>query len=464
MSEITPEVLCRTAVIIPPKNHPILEKDIDPDALMILYRLNEAGFAGYLVGGGVRDLYIGKKPKDFDISTDARPSQLRKLFRNSRTIGRRFRLVQVFFRGNKIIEVSTLRSLSEYDDNAPEQILPANNTFGTVEEDAFRRDLTINSLFYEIKDKTVIDYVGGVQDIADRIVRIVGDPDRRLTRDPVRILRAVRHAARADFTIEEKTREAIIRHVEKLHLCPSSRIRDELFKDLQSGASSSWAKLAIELGIFTTIFPSYQELFQGPQGEEVQAELFALLRVLDSLYNLGKSKALLDDSLLFALILLPWAKRRFSLMEQESKGTHHLMKAIREELDLIFSQSLNMKRMLLDNISTLYVHLPVFQEHTRTNKWPGWLRKKSYFSICCRFAALCLEAQEGKAIDTALFPEIETALLPEIAEPLPAPAPVFEDRGEKGKRNGGGSGPAFSRAVEGVFGLRKELKNIRLFF
>ncbi|MCI5183936.1 MAG: hypothetical protein D3921_15695 [Candidatus Electrothrix sp. AW1] len=137
-------------VVLSEKEHPILEKDIESEALKVLYRLRDAGYAGYLVGGGVRDLYLGNKPKDFDISTNARPGQLRKLFRNSRTIGRRFRLVQVFFRGNKIIEVSTLRSRSEYDSDEPDKVLPANNTFGTLEEDAYRRDLTINSLFLDL--------------------------------------------------------------------------------------------------------------------------------------------------------------------------------------------------------------------------------------------------------------------------------------------------------------------------
>ncbi len=129
--------------------------------LYILRKLKDAGFAGYLVGGGVRDLYLGKTPKDFDISTDARPGQLRKLFPNSNTIGRRFRLVQIFFRGGKTIEISTLRSLSEHDLDGPEAVLAPNNTFGTLSEDARRRDLTINSLFYEIENNTIIDYVNG---------------------------------------------------------------------------------------------------------------------------------------------------------------------------------------------------------------------------------------------------------------------------------------------------------------
>lgn len=133
--------------IVNASNHPLSSKDIDRDALKVLSKLHKAGHAAYLVGGGVRDLYLGKTPKDFDISTDARPGQLRKLFRNSRTIGRRFRLVQVFFPGDKIIEVSTFRCRSEYDLNGEDAVLAANNTFGSLADDAFRRDLTINSFF-----------------------------------------------------------------------------------------------------------------------------------------------------------------------------------------------------------------------------------------------------------------------------------------------------------------------------
>jgi poly(A) polymerase len=146
-----------TPNIIEPSAHPIRPDMIDDEALYVMRTLNRAGFASYLVGGGVRDLYLGKTPKDFDIGTDARPGQIRRLFNNSRTIGRRFRLVQVFFKNRKTIEVSTLRSLSEHDIDGPEAILAPNNTYGTPDEDALRRDLTINALFYEIENRTIID-------------------------------------------------------------------------------------------------------------------------------------------------------------------------------------------------------------------------------------------------------------------------------------------------------------------
>jgi poly(A) polymerase len=457
----------RQALVIPPDQHPVREEDIDPDALSILRRLRDAGHAGYLVGGGVRDLYLGKKPKDFDISTDAHPGQLRKIFRNSRTIGRRFRLVQIFFRDSKIIEVSTLRSQSEYDeDGAPEQVLPSNNTFGTLEEDAFRRDLTINSLFYEIENQTVIDYVGGVQDLTDGIVRLVGDPDRRITRDPVRMLRAVRHAARAGFTIEAATWEAIVRHRDKLELCPPSRLRDELLKDLQSGKSRAWLELALETGVFAVLFPFYSELLNGPDGIEVKQELAARLSAADRICSEGGKigKVLVDDALLFALLLHPWAKRQFGLPEPpDAKLARRLSSTVRDGLDAAFSARLNLPRAALDTITVLFINSAAFQDCARTGKWPGWMKKKSYFNDCSRFAACLNEAEEGAEADLSLFVKaLPPSRRPPQATALAAEA-VFASPESSSRNGGSGSSPAFCSSPEGIFGLRKDGVNLRLF-
>jgi poly(A) polymerase len=442
------------ALVIPEGEHPIREHDIDQEALKVLYRLRDAGYAGYLVGGGVRDLYLGNKPKDFDISTNARPGQLRKLFRNSRTIGRRFRLVQVFFHGNKILEVSTLRCRSEFDINDPDKVLPSNNTFGTLEEDAFRRDLTINSLFYEIENKTIIDYVGGVQDLNDGIIRIVGEPERRITRDPVRILRAIRHAARNDFSIEPATWKAIIKHREKLDLCPPSRIRDELLKDLHGGNSRPWAEVALKSHVFSTLFPFYGEMLTLDDGKAVEKKLLAMLSVVDRLYreNVKNGKVVIADYMLFATLLFPWADKHFNLMQQDLKGPgyHRLAKAIRAELDDVFSRRLNLKRMSKDAITTLFVNMPAFAKHQRENTWPAWLRKKSYFKNCSRFYGICTEADINEPVETSLF--IDASSTPQ--------APLRErtnhsEGNRRGKRRGGGTKPAFTSDKQGVFGLKK---------
>src|SRR6266852_5904927 len=172
--------------VVPRAEHPLSRRDVDPDALKVLYRLRQADHVAYLVGGGVRDLLLGRKPKDFDIATDAHPQQVKKLFRNCFVVGRRFRLCHVRF-GRKVVEVSTFRrqALAEEGDT----LIRRDNTFGTSEEDAFRRDFTVNELFYDIATFSVIDYVGGLEDLSDRLIRTIGDPAVRLREDPVRMLR-----------------------------------------------------------------------------------------------------------------------------------------------------------------------------------------------------------------------------------------------------------------------------------
>ena len=430
------------ATIIPEDDHPIRPGQLDREALKVLYRLRDAGYAGYLVGGGVRDLYLGKRPKDFDISTNARPGQIRRLFRNSRTIGRRFRLVQVFFRGNKIIEVSTLRSQSEPDGEGEDtEILPANNTYGTLEEDAFRRDLTINSLFYEIEDNTIIDYVGGVDDLRNGIVRIVGDPDLRITRDPVRLLRAIRHSARTGFTIDEASYQAIVAHREKLLLCPPSRIRDEIIKDLVSGYSRPWAELCIKARVFFTLFPFYEALASDEAGRQ---ELLAVLGVIDRLHG-GRRKKKVPEHMLIGLLLYPWMKKEHDLLNRELKGGGYrqLFNDVRSSLDKYVCDRFNIRRSAKEALTTLYVNMPNFHRFQKDKKWPKWLKRKSYFKDCSRFSALVAEAEgRGLAADE-LFGIQEEARSVAISQ---------QGRGN-GRRQRGGE-PAFSMKKGGVFGLR----------
>src|SRR5579864_3784800 len=236
--------------VISRDQHPISRRDIDPDALKVLYRLREYGHVAYLVGGSVRDLLLGRRPKDFDIGTSAHPYQVKKLFRNCWIIGRRFRLAHVKF-GMKVIEVATFRRMvapgeEVVQDGVPapdpttsegERLIHHDNTFGTPEEDAFRRDFTINALFYDISDFSIIDYVGGLDDLRDRTVRSIGDPDVRLREDPVRMLRAIALAARLDFTIEPRLLEAIRTHRQEIAKAAPPRMVEEYYKILRAGAS-----------------------------------------------------------------------------------------------------------------------------------------------------------------------------------------------------------------------------------
>ena len=437
--------------IIPRSEHPISRKQIDREALKVLYRLRDAGYVAYLVGGGVRDLYLGKTPKDFDISTNARPGQLRKIFKNSRLIGRRFRLVQVFFHGNKIVEVSTFRCRSEFDLNgvnkdAKENVLAANNSYGTSSDDAFRRDLTINGLFYEIKNYTIIDYTDGVNDLQKGIIRLIGEPDKRIQRDPARMLRVIRHAARNNFSIEPHTWQAIIAHKDKLKLCPVSRIRDELMKDLRSTACRAWTQLAIDSGIFYELFPFYQTAHATPDSEQNIELLLAIQGVVDRLHTKGMK---LPDQLLFSLLLLPWAIAEFGLLNKNYKGPEfqRFLCTIRDRLDEILGP-MSIKRSHKESIALHMVTLPQFICYAKENNWPKWLKRKSYYRECDLFFRIYSEATTDKKIPEHVVHK-SVPQLTQKAKHKPA-------RKRRHKRRRTPSGPAFAAKKDGgIFGLKK---------
>ncbi|MCB0345346.1 MAG: polynucleotide adenylyltransferase PcnB [Bdellovibrionales bacterium] len=250
-------------MILSRDEHSLSRKKIDPDALKVLYRLHRSGYKAYLVGGGVRDLLLGKQPKDFDIGTDASPDTVRRLFRNSRIIGRRFKINHVYFKGNKIIEVTTFRAEVDSDEET-EDVEPVvrDNQFGDDESDALRRDLTINGLFYDISDYSIIDYVGGIQDLNDGIIRIIGEPERRIREDPVRMIRAVRHAARTGFEIEPVTYNAIRDLAQQIELSSPARVHEEVIRDLTGCHAREAFKLFDKTGLLPYLTPIISEAIQ----------------------------------------------------------------------------------------------------------------------------------------------------------------------------------------------------------
>lgn len=453
--DITP--LPVQATIISESEHPIREQQLDREALKVLYRLRDAGFKGYLVGGGVRDLFLGKKPKDFDISTDARPGQLRRLFRNSRTIGRRFRLVQVFFRGNKIIEVSTLRSRSEFEEDGEGELLASNNTFGTLEEDAFRRDLTINSLFYEIESRTVIDYVGGVEDLNRGIIRMVGDPGQRFSHDPVRMLRVVRHAARTGFAIDPATFEALQEHSGELMLCPPSRLRDEILKDLRSGASKPWAEQCMATPLWLTLFPFYQDCDQAGRKEAAQLALLRILAEIDRVYqsDTQEQPVHIDEYFLFAALLLPWAEVHFKLPGERLRGPqfHQRFSALRDDIGQRFGTPFNIPRMAKERISTLLINLSTLHHAGNAKEHPKWLKRKSYYPECKRLYDLYLLGR-GISVTGIAIEDFFGPAAPMRGEG--GKVEVISAVQETSSSSRGRGGPAFSNKKNGVFGLRSK--------
>jgi poly(A) polymerase len=297
--------------IVPRAEHPLSRRDIDPDALKVLYRLRQYDHTAYLVGGSVRDLLLNRRPKDFDIGTSAHPYQVKKLFRNCWIIGRRFRLAHVKF-GNKVIEVATFRrqvaageelvqdGVPAPDPSTPEgeHLIHRDNTFGTPEEDAFRRDFTINALFYDIASFSIIDYVGGLEDLRAGVVRSIGDPAVRILEDPVRMIRAIALAARLDFTIEPRLLSAIRKHRGEIAKSSPPRLLEEYYKILRAGSSEKAFRSLADVGLLE---PISAELHRG-----ADEALWQSLRQLDAYrHRFESTPETLTNGILLGTLLVP---------------------------------------------------------------------------------------------------------------------------------------------------------------
>lgn len=234
---------------------------MDPNALRVVSRLVQSGFEAYLVGGCVRDLLIGRRPKDFDVATEAHPREVKRLFRNGRIIGRRFKLVHVVY-GGDVVETATFRAPPRNlrgDDDDPtvdDLMIVDDNEFGTAAEDALRRDFTINGLFLDPLEGEIIDYVDGLEDVEARLIRTIGDPRVRIAEDPVRIMRAIKFASRLDFTIHPETWEAMVEHAEGLAQAAAPRVVEEILRLLQSGHSRVAFSLLDKVGALPILLPA----------------------------------------------------------------------------------------------------------------------------------------------------------------------------------------------------------------
>ena len=322
---------------IPRPEHPISRRSISPNALKVLYRLKDAGYQAFLVGGAVRDLLLGLTPKDFDVATNALPEEVRRLFRNCRLIGRRFRLAHVHF-GSEIIEVATFRAASaperedaESDPDADgEEIrdpvedsehrafdtrgrILRDNSYGTVEEDVWRRDFAANSLYYNIEDLSIWDFADGVADINARRLKLIGDPETRYREDPVRMLRAVRFAAKLDFTIEPDTEQPISRLAHLLDGVPPARLFDECLKLFLSGFGGKSFALLQKYGLFEHLFPLAAAAFALPPYAYAREMLERGLANTDARVLADKP---VTPTFLFAIVL--WSAVLRELNEREA--------------------------------------------------------------------------------------------------------------------------------------------------
>ena len=304
--------------IIPREQHSISRKQISSAALRVLYRLNEAGYAAYLVGGAVRDLLIGGQPKDFDIATDATPEDVRRLFRNCRLIGRRFRLAHVVF-GPEIIEVATFRGSGdgengEGDRHVVDGRIVRDNVWGTLEEDALRRDFTVNALYYSIADFSVRDYVGGFEDVQRRVLRLIGDPVQRYREDPVRMLRAVRLSAKLDFAIAPEARAPFADLGELLSQAPPARLFDETLKMFLAGSGLKSFHALEQSGLLGAVFPLTARALAF-RGDSFRSLVEAGFAGTDARVADGKS---VTPAFLFAVLL--WGAVRAQAEREIARG------------------------------------------------------------------------------------------------------------------------------------------------
>lgn len=291
--------------IIPRSDHIISREAISENAVKVLYRLKNSGYQACLVGGSVRDLLLGREPKDFDVATNAHPEQVRELFRNCRLIGRRFRLAHVRF-GDEIIEVSTFRAahnVTDMDTDTVEGRILRDNVWGTMDDDVWRRDFTANALFYNIEDFSVIDYVGGMEDIRSGVIRLIGDPELRFREDPVRLLRAVRFAVKLGFRIHPDTERPIRTLAPLLEGIPSARLFEEVLKLFMGGCAEQTFEGLRHYGLFEALFPETETVLGREENNFPQ--MLAIHALRDTDLRVSEGRPVTPGFLLAALLWPP---------------------------------------------------------------------------------------------------------------------------------------------------------------
>lgn len=327
--------------VITRQEHNISRKDLSDNALKVLYRLSNAGYDAYLVGGGVRDILLGQEPKDFDIATNATPEQIKKLFRNCRLIGRRFRLAHILF-GRDVIEVATFRGHHKEEESeknnissqSKEGMLLRDNVYGTVEEDAQRRDFTINAMYYNIADYSIHDYANGIEDLNNGLVRLIGDPETRYREDPVRMLRAVRFAAKLDMTICEKTAEPMVELSPLLQDIPAARLFEESLKLLQAGKGVNTYHMLRKFNLFQQLFPALTPFLTQEGNSQTERMIELVLHSTDKRINSGQR---VNPAFMFAAMLwYPLTVKAQEIQDENPKYDHYesIMEASNIMLDI----------------------------------------------------------------------------------------------------------------------------------
>jgi poly(A) polymerase len=417
--------------IIPKQSHGIGREAISHGSRKVCEVLQERGFAAYVVGGAVRDLLLGVRPKDFDVATDAYPEEVHRVFRRSRLIGRRFKLVHVLF-GEETVEVSTFRArvVSETDEHG--RVL-RDNIYGTLEDDAIRRDFTINALYYDPAAETILDYHDGMRDLQRKSVRIVGDARARFREDPIRMLRAVRFAAKAGFEIDERTRKPIRELAHLLENVPPSRVYEEMQKLLLSGHAATALKRLRGEGLHHGLLPLLDVIFEQPMGERF---VQLALEETDSRIRASKgvSPAFLFAALLWHEVLAAWKK--------EQGGGQKPIPALFAAMDTVLdiqTDKLAIPRRFTAVMKEIWALQPRFEQ--RSGRRPFALLMQEKFRAGYDFLVLRCASGEAPAELAQWWERFQRAGEAERAGMLLAPQPG-EGKKRRRRRRRGNKGPA----------------------
>lgn len=382
-------------VVISRSEHCLSRANISANALKVLYRLRGAGFQACLVGGGVRDLLLGREPKDFDVGTNAHPEEVRKLFRNCRLIGRRFRLAHVRF-GKEIIEVATFRGsqVVDQDSDRTEDLndhLSDNNVYGSIEEDAWRRDFTINALYYDINTFVVLDYVGAMDDLQGGLIRLIGEPEQRYREDPVRMLRAVRFAAKLGFRMHPDTEVLIPRMGYLLEIVPAARLFDEVLKLLLGGHALQTFELLRHYDLFGHLFPLTERCLHSEEALFPRMFLIRALANTDARVIQGKP---VTPAFLFAALLWEPLRERVTRLHAAGASEQDAIAAAADEVVRSQVQRIALPRRFSIPMREIWSMQPRFEQRTGKRS----LRLLAHPRFRAAYDFLLLRAEAGEPI------------------------------------------------------------------
>jgi poly(A) polymerase len=364
------------------QEHQIPVKKIDRHAYYVIQKLRQAGFEAYLVGGSVRDLLLNRKPKDFDISTSARPEEIKSLFRNCLLIGKRFRLAHIRF-GKKLLEVSTFRS----GDPTKEDLILRDNAWGSAEEDVLRRDFTINGLYYDPENETVIDYVGGVEDAKGKTLRTIGKAETRFRQDPVRMIRLLKFKARFDFIVDPLSMEALYECKEEIIKSSQARILEELLRMLESGSSSPFFRYLYDYGLLELLLKNLAKHLQQPS---IHTQIFSYLDEVDnkSWQDLTKS---LERPVLLCCLLFPILHQQIMMSIKDNQKQLHLGHIAKTSTELIhnvfhpfFHIPKKMKAIMVSILTSQFRFTPLQKKQVKRLRIP----RDPFFSLGLKFFKL----------------------------------------------------------------------------